>query len=163
MNRVVSEYFSHECVFFSFFSVDVPYVHLADDFPMRRTELWCRDGVSRMFRYVFAFGVEMRVQCVMCKLIFHVLCLQVHLSDDCGMPILAQHLWIAAYRHLATPPPEPRAPGRTSPGSAVARRPPPQVVVKGEAVAPRQSDPFDWSLVERRGKVIIQLKLHDKR
>lgn len=96
----------------------------------------------------------MSVKFVSCKLIFHVLFLQVHLSDDCGMPILAQLLWIAAYQQLETPPPEPRVPRRTSPGSAVPRRPP-QVVVKGEIVAPRQSDPFDWSLVERRGKVMI--------
>lgn len=87
--------------------------------------------------------------------------IQVHLSDDCGMPILAQLLWMAAYHQLATPPPESRVPCTTSPGSALPRRLP-QVVVKGEIVARRQSDPFEWALVEGRGKVML-LKLHEKK
>ncbi|XP_053179094.1 uncharacterized protein LOC128362380 [Scomber japonicus] len=92
----------------------VPYIHLADDFPTRRLELWSRDGI--------------------------------HLSDSAGMRILRESLWRAALLHLATPPPEPRVSPRTSPGTP---RRLPRVVVKGEIVVPRQSDPFDWSLVER--------------
>ncbi|CAK6972532.1 uncharacterized protein LOC128377494 [Scomber scombrus] len=54
----------------------------------------------------------------------------VHLSDEYGMPVLADLLWNAAYTQLATPPPEPWVPRRTS---AVPRHLP-QVVVKGEIV-----------------------------
>ncbi|XP_062283095.1 uncharacterized protein LOC133987667 [Scomber scombrus] len=100
-------------------SMNVPYIHLADNFPTKRLQLWCRDGV--------------------------------HLSDEYGMPVLADLLWNAAYTQLATPPPEPQVPRRTSPRSAVPRRLP-RVVVKGKIVAPRQPGPDGWWLVEGRWK-----------
>ena len=76
--------------------------------------------------------------------------LQVHLSDDGGMEILAQLLWVSAYQQLNQPSPEPKVPHKPSPP---VRTFAPKVVVKGELVVPRPSNPFEWTRVGKDRKV----------
>lgn len=76
---------------------------------------------------------------------------QVHLSDDVGMPILAQLLWAAAYQQLETPAPKPQVPRPVSPTTS-APRIAPRVVVKGEAPVPRPPS-SEWTLVGPGRKV----------
>ncbi|XP_028297460.1 uncharacterized protein LOC114459396 [Gouania willdenowi] len=70
----------------------------------------------------------------------------VHLSDNEGMPILAQLLWRTSYLELETVP-------VSKPALAPVRTPPvprhrPRVVLKGEVVSPPpQKNPFIWSAI----------------
>ncbi|KAF0035469.1 hypothetical protein F2P81_013227 [Scophthalmus maximus] len=67
---------------------------------------------------------------------------KVHLSESLGMPILSQLFWHTAYVQL----------GATAP-----KTPDPRVVVKGEAILPRRSNPFEWTLVGQ-GKKLHHLR-----
>ncbi|KAM3624677.1 uncharacterized protein V6R79_006746 [Siganus canaliculatus] len=116
----------------------VRYYPLIDHFPWDRCELWDKYGV--------------------------------HLSDTHGMPILAQLLWAVCYHHMTTEastaqaaptmsPPRRKAPAvsqsrRKSPAVSQSRREAPavepQIVDKGRG--PRQSDPFQWTVVRQQRK-----------
>ncbi|MGH0171691.1 UNVERIFIED_CONTAM: hypothetical protein FKN15_061739 [Acipenser sinensis] len=69
----------------------------------------------------------------------------VHLSDDCGMPLLAQLMWCAAYQQLF-------AAQETKPATTVlqSKKPglTPRVVVRGSAPVVRSADPFEWAEVK---------------
>ncbi|KAJ8367405.1 hypothetical protein AAFF_G00318080 [Aldrovandia affinis] len=79
----------------------------------------------------------------------------VHLSDDAGMEILAQLLWVAASQQLERMT-EVATVQRTSPRtSPPARRVSPKVVVKDEVAVPRPSNPFEWTVVGRTKKVDV--------
>ncbi|KAJ8371777.1 hypothetical protein AAFF_G00302210, partial [Aldrovandia affinis] len=78
----------------------------------------------------------------------------VHLSDDTGMEILAQLLWIAASQQLERTT-EAATVQRTSPRtSPPARRVSPKVDVKDEVAVACPSNPFEWTVVGRTKKVI---------
>nr|XP_023664597.1 uncharacterized protein LOC111842326 [Paramormyrops kingsleyae] len=65
----------------------------------------------------------------------------VHLSDNRGMPILAQLIWTAAYLHLSMPPTHHFTPGVMSVCSRVS----PKVVVTGVIKAKTQRNVYTWS------------------
>uniref|UniRef100_A0A8C4HMB2 Uncharacterized protein n=1 Tax=Dicentrarchus labrax TaxID=13489 RepID=A0A8C4HMB2_DICLA len=73
----------------------------------------------------------------------------VHLSDGEGMVVLAHLLWAAAYEHLEAPVPKPQAAPRTS---LPVRHVTPRVVVRGEVIVPRPSNPYEWTSVEKGRK-----------
>uniref|UniRef100_A0A671TSB5 TeximYa n=1 Tax=Sparus aurata TaxID=8175 RepID=A0A671TSB5_SPAAU len=76
----------------------------------------------------------------------------VHLSDSDGMPIFAGLLWSVAYEFLHPPTPKPQPAPRASPPR---RQVLPKVVVKGEVTVPRPSNPFEWTVVGKARKVIV--------
>uniref|UniRef100_A0A8C4HPS9 ATP-dependent DNA helicase n=1 Tax=Dicentrarchus labrax TaxID=13489 RepID=A0A8C4HPS9_DICLA len=73
----------------------------------------------------------------------------VHLSDGEGMVVLAHLLWAAAYEHLEAPVLKPQAAPRTS---LPVRHFTPRVVVRGEVIVPRPSNPYEWTSVEKGRK-----------
>ena len=78
---------------------------------------------------------------------------QVHLSDDHGMGILARVLWRSAFDQLYPPTPTVQVPPRPpTPVRAFS----PKLVVKGEVVLPRTSNPCEWTVVSRNRKVCLE-------
>uniref|UniRef100_A0A8D3CZP6 Uncharacterized protein n=1 Tax=Scophthalmus maximus TaxID=52904 RepID=A0A8D3CZP6_SCOMX len=88
----------------------------------------------------------------------------VHLSDSLGIPILSQLFWHAAYVQLEATAPTEAVPPRVSPRTSLPRFCP-RIVVKGEVIVPRRSNPFEWTVVGRGKKVMgfIFLKHHGHR
>uniref|UniRef100_A0A8C4FBN1 Uncharacterized protein n=1 Tax=Dicentrarchus labrax TaxID=13489 RepID=A0A8C4FBN1_DICLA len=74
---------------------------------------------------------------------------QVHLSDGEVMVVLTRLLWAAAYESLEAPVPKPQAAPRRS---LPVRHITPRVVVRGEVIVPRPSNPYEWTSVERGRK-----------
>ncbi|MGH0118210.1 UNVERIFIED_CONTAM: hypothetical protein FKN15_050805 [Acipenser sinensis] len=69
----------------------------------------------------------------------------VHLSDDCGMPLLAQPMWCAAYQQLfAAQETKPATTGLQSKKPGLT----PRVVVRGSAPVISSADPFQWAEVK---------------
>uniref|UniRef100_A0A8P4FZU0 ubiquitinyl hydrolase 1 n=1 Tax=Dicentrarchus labrax TaxID=13489 RepID=A0A8P4FZU0_DICLA len=75
----------------------------------------------------------------------------VHLSDGEGMVVLTRLLWAAAYESLEVPVPKPQAAPKTS---LPVRHVTPRVVVRGEVIVPRPSNPYEWTSVERGRKFV---------
>ncbi|XP_073321847.1 uncharacterized protein [Pagrus major] len=73
----------------------------------------------------------------------------VHLSDSDGMPILTGLLWTAAFEQLQPPTPKVQVAPRTSPPR---RQVVPKVVVTGQVIVPRPSNPSGWTTVGKGGK-----------
>ncbi|MED6247134.1 hypothetical protein ATANTOWER_031503, partial [Ataeniobius toweri] len=69
----------------------------------------------------------------------------IHLSDQDGMPLLAELMWIAAYQFLETPEPKPLVQSQVS--RPYKPRFVPRVVVKGVERAP-PPPPSEWTLVK---------------
>ncbi|XP_047247544.1 uncharacterized protein LOC124884006 [Girardinichthys multiradiatus] len=69
----------------------------------------------------------------------------IHLSDEDGMPLLAELMWIAAYQFLETPEPKPLVQSQVS--RPYKPRFVPRVVVKGVERAP-PPPPSEWTLVK---------------
>ncbi|XP_058881952.1 uncharacterized protein LOC117410985 [Acipenser ruthenus] len=118
------------------------------DFPTRLTvDLGLQDLLRQEYHRCAA---RMKVRYLSISEHFPVTCSElctdgVHLSDDCGMPLLAQLMWCAAYQQLfAAQETKPATTGLQSKKPGLT----PRLVVRGSTPVISSADPFEWAEVK---------------